>query len=324
MEQLLPVADAAKEGIAKESSTDGSKPALDLLVRVPSGIAPAGKTQEQIESGLVRLLVTLARLDKKKPLVDLSIFKATFEPTANSKDDKIRIAIDERLENLQKQNPQDLSIAIALAAFRGQMKDERFGESVTTLASIVSAQRLEEIVEGRRPNSRQRKAAANHVPLWIVAREAMKIESLRSQGTVLANRSLEGAKRQTDLVQSATILLDWSSLLLEAGDKAGAEEKLTELLRISTQRPTRKKKETENGVGAIRKNIPAIAAGRGLFTAFLQSPGVQRSAPEPKPAPQAAPGADVVPPLTISQFRWRCLLLRPLQGMAWRSCPATL
>ncbi|MFO0998996.1 MAG: DUF1583 domain-containing protein [Planctomycetaceae bacterium] len=272
IEQLLTVD-------ASDASSPSTGPALDLLMRVPSSIAAAGKAQESMDSGFVRLLVTLA------------------------KDESFRAAIDARLETLQKDHPQDLSIAISLAAFRGQLKDERFADSVVALATLVSDQPLETVEEGRRANSRQRKAAAYSVPLWIVAREAFKIESLRSPATVIANRSLEGAKRQTGLNQSASILLDWSSLLLEAGDKAGAEEKLTELLRITTERPSRKKKDAEKSVGAIRRTGPAFVAGRGLFTAFVQSPATQPPVSVPKPGPRVAPPVDTVPPLTISQFR---------------------
>lgn len=230
IEQLLTVA------AMTDYASSVTKPALDLMMRVPSSIAAPGKAKETIDSALVRLLVTLA------------------------KDEKVRQAIDARLESLQKENPQDLSIAIALAAFRGQMKDERFAESVKTLVTIVAEQPLEEVAEGRRPNSRQRKAAAFSVPLWIVAREALNDEAMRPSARILADRALEGAKRQTGLQQSATILLDWSSLLLEAGDKSAAEEKLTELLRISTERPTRKKTDAGKAVGAIPMSGPVLTA----------------------------------------------------------------
>jgi hypothetical protein len=230
IEQLLTVAAPTND------ASSVSKPALDLLMRVPSSIAAPGKAKETIDSALVRLLVTLA------------------------KDDKVRQAIDARLESLQKENPLDLSIAIALTAFRGQMKDERFAESVKTLVTIVAEQPLEEVAEGRRPNSRQRKAAAFSVPLWIVAREALNDEAMRPSARILAHRALEGAMRQTGLQQSATILLDWSSLLLDAGDKSAAEEKLSELLRISTERPTRKKTDAGKAVGAIPMSGPALTA----------------------------------------------------------------
>ena len=113
---------------------------------------------ESIESGLVKLLVTLA------------------------KDEKVRTAIDTRLEALAKRTsdricplPSDVRLS------ERQTKDARFADSVQSLAQIVAEQPLEDIAEGRRPNSRQRKVAAMSVPLWIVAREAIKQENLRPQ-----------------------------------------------------------------------------------------------------------------------------------------------
>jgi tetratricopeptide (TPR) repeat protein len=196
IEQLLTVQPTALNAPSSGASNSGaSKPALDLLLKVPSSIAPSSVVQESIDSGLVILLVTLA------------------------KDDKIRTVIDARLETLQTSHPTDASIALTLAAFRGRIKDARFAEAVQKLEAIVSDQPLEEIAEGRRPNSRQRKEAALAVPLWIVAREAMKDETLQAAAAALANRALAGAKRQTGLQHSGAILLEWSSRLLDAGKK---------------------------------------------------------------------------------------------------------
>ncbi len=273
-----------------EGSSEASKPALDLMVRVPSSTPAVGKDQDRIDSALVRLLVTLAKDDQQHTLVSTPKFKLSIGLTAPTKNDAVRIAIDKRLEAMQKEYPADISIAIALAAFRGQMKDERFAESVKTLAMIVSDQPWDEVAIGRRPSSRQRKAAALSVPLWLVAREALKDEALRPSVTILADRALEGAKRQTGLQQSATILLEWSSLLLETGDKAAAEEKLSDLLRISTERPTRKKTDAGKAVGRFVGRV-----SRPVLTSI-------RTGLETRPT-SLQPPADTVPPLTISQFR---------------------
>ena len=317
--QLLAVSEMPKDGV----------PLLDLMPIVPS---VASISTEHIDSGLIRLLVTLA------------------------KDEKVKTAIDARLEALQQEHPTDATAALALAAFRGQMKDERFVDSVKALATIVSDQPLEEVGEGRRPNSRQRKVAALAVPLWMVAREALKDESLKASATLLADRALAGARRQTGLQNSAGILMEWSSWLLEAGNKAAAEEKLTELLRISTERPTRKAKSKSLDGATGRSFLPERssqprcdlrpikvpfqnqAAGDSGFT-FCRADvlpvrliiGTQATPPllmsstmsgrgsrqvaKSFPAertymttsllqpPQITPPTQTVPPLTISQFR---------------------
>ena len=214
--QLLVINETPKEGSSR----------LDLMPIVPS-VSNVGA--ESIESGLVKLLVTLA------------------------KDEKVRTAIDTRLEALQKEHPTDLSIAIGCAAFRAQTKDARFADSVQSLAQIVAEQPLEDIAEGRRPNSRQRKVAAMSVPVWIVAREALKQENLRPQAEILGERAVAAARRQAGLASVSSILLEWGQSLLASGQKAEAEAKLTELLRISTERPKRKPKDEEKPVGANRK-----------------------------------------------------------------------
>ncbi len=324
--QLLVVAEIQKEGSSR----------LDLMPIIPSVPSVAMVTKENIDSGLVRLLVTLA------------------------KDEKVRTVIDARLEALQKEHPSDLSIAIAFAAFRGQTQDARFSDSMQTLAKLVTEQPLEDISEGRRPNSRQRKIAAMSIPLWIVAREACKQENLRPQATLLAERATAAAQRQTGLQSVSSILLEWSQLLLANGHRAEAEAKLVELLRISTERPKRKLKDSEKPVGAIRGleraslasvhqasllippvgqhrplNMPpqrkpfarsqgrrdAIFSGEVLATVtcnlrtamlanttlLLPQDAVRRPVPAPDQAPDQASKiplpADFIPPLTISQFR---------------------
>ena len=244
--QLLVINDAPKEGVAR----------LDLMPVIPS-ISNIGS--ESIDSGMVKLLVTLA------------------------KDEKVRTAIDARLTTLQTEHPSDLSIAIVLAAFRAQMKDPKFAESVQVLEKLVVEQPLDVIAEGRRPNSRQRKVAAMSVPLWIVAREAFKQENLRPQAAILAERAAAAARRQTGLQSTSSILIEWSQALLANGNKAEAEAKLTELLRISTERPKRKSKDEVKPVGAIWKERSVFPGDSFLAWSVMRRAGDVSSLTIPRP-----------------------------------------
>jgi hypothetical protein len=76
----------------------------------------------------------------------------------------------------------------------------------------------------------QRQAAMRQVGLWLVARECLKQEPLRTTGTQLAERSLEAARRQTDNSYSQAILREWGQLAIDSGDKATAERCWTEML----------------------------------------------------------------------------------------------
>ena len=76
----------------------------------------------------------------------------------------------------------------------------------------------------------QRSAAKPQMALWLVARECLKLKSLHGQGTKLAERALEAARRQPDTAYVMAILCEWGQLAIEAGDKAAAERHWNEML----------------------------------------------------------------------------------------------
>jgi len=296
---------------------------LDLLVRVPSSLPAVNSgsekaTLDSISSGLVQLLVTI------------------------STDEKVKTLIEEKLAKLVAENPDDLSIAIAVAAYHGQMKDSGFPESIETLAKLLKSQPLDDIAEGRRPNSRHRRQAAERLPIWIVAKAGLKDATTQQAATEIAEAALQAACRQTGFSASSTILFEWSELLRDAGKKDEAEARLTELLKLATERPTRKAKtETLKDATGRRSCLPertmfgssflpesilpcamreTLWGGRGWIERSEGSPGVS-SWRSPTPATRIPPGRrdphyvltslqtdetsddTIVPPLTISQFR---------------------
>ncbi len=142
-----------------------------------------------------------------------------------------------RLAQISEQYPQDLSIAIASTAWQLTMEDAKADDSVRQLAVMVSDHPLEDIAEGRRPNSRQRREAAMLIPLWLVARECFDREELSESANQFGELALQAARRQVGIQEQSAILYEWGKILLEQGNKEEAEARWTELLELATQRP---------------------------------------------------------------------------------------
>jgi Flp pilus assembly protein TadD len=286
MAQLLTVLEKRAPGIA----------ALDLMVAVPD---IAGLRTQPMQSPLVNLLQSI------------------------SKQETLRASISGRLRELRAQHPDDLSIAVALAAYEVNAKAPTAIDAVRELDALVASQPLAEIPEGRRPNSRQRREALHVVPLWLVARESLASAETAELGERLGARALEAARRQVDKKYLVAILYDWGQRSIEQGNRDEAEKKWSELLELVTERPKRKAPAPDKlpaGQALPAAPRPARPTSRwtpstlgslALVTALYQPapaqpPAVRRAAPQVAPAQavpaQAAP-AESVPPLTISQFR---------------------
>ncbi|MEM9643633.1 MAG: DUF1583 domain-containing protein, partial [Planctomycetota bacterium] len=192
---------------------------IDLMLSTPKA---EDLDEESIKSGLIELLTTL------------------------SSNPKTAEVIGRRLDELAAELPADQSVAMTRAAWSLKAKQGNAEEIVRQLAVLVSDQPLEEIAEGRRPNSRQRREAAISVPLWLIARDCIEQESLREVGEKLALHSLQAARRQTGIAQQSAILFEWGKSLLAIGDKANAEARWTELLDLATRRPGQSKKTEDN------------------------------------------------------------------------------
>jgi len=268
MAQLLTVSD----------KTAPDKAALDLMVNVPEGEA---LRQQSMQSPLVGLLESI------------------------SKQEPLRIKICDRLRELRSEHPEDLSIGIALAALELSTKGATADEAIAALDGLVTAHSLAEIPAGRRPNSRQRREALLSVPLWLVARECLASPERAAHGERLAARALDASRRQVDKKYTVAILFNWGQRAIAQGNRELAEKKWTELLDLATQRPQRK---------AAAAPDPGTPPARPAGQFFRRPPTSLRNAPnsrvfrqvsqivEPsEPAEEADP--NVVPPLTMSQFR---------------------
>ena len=276
-------------------------PAVDLMLSVPEAKT---LTKGHIKSSYVELLTTL------------------------SSEDRIKQKIAVRLDQLQKQHPTELSIAAASSAWKLETRQEDAVASVKQLVVLASDHPLETIPEGRRPNSRQRREAAQLVPLWLIARQCIGSEELNDEGQKLAEISRAAAARQISSKEQAAILFEWGNLLLKAGQPTAAEERWNELLDLVTKRPTRRRETPpETGDTSNVKRAAALASaktwsrksgirsGAGLWlTATNPGPGAFLSSliAFPAAAPQTVfsdsvppddSNAKNIPPLTMTQFR---------------------
>lgn len=276
----LNAADAMAELLKPAEDAAEGAPALDLMVSAPE--AKSFRTQP-LKSPLVELLLSL------------------------SKQEAVRAALDAQLAELAAKHPSDLSVAIAGAAYRVETGHEEAAPSLKRLQTLLSDHPLEEIAEGRRPNSRQRREALPLIPVWLVARKCLADETHRAAGEELAAAALAAAQRQANTAYAAAMLYEWGNQALAAGDRAGAEAKWTELLDIVTKRPERKS-PTAAGPGGAPAAVPVPrpaappAAAQGslwwsalLPTALLAAEEVEEEG--------AAAAAESVAPLTISQFQ---------------------
>ncbi|MCA9034366.1 MAG: DUF1583 domain-containing protein [Planctomycetaceae bacterium] len=212
VEELLNVRDDLRSG----------RSVLDLMLVVPE---PGDLQEEHIRSSYIDLLSAL------------------------SGEDEIADRIAGRIAILQQQHPRDLSIAVAAVTLNLKKQRADSSEAVERLLKLASDYTLDEIPAGRRPNSRQRREASQLIPLWLVARQCIGHDDLHDQGMKLSELCLVASKRQVGIKESSAILYDLGDLLLKAGHKQEAEACWSQLLDLATERPVRRKPESEPRTG---------------------------------------------------------------------------
>ncbi|MCC7336239.1 MAG: DUF1583 domain-containing protein [Pirellulaceae bacterium] len=280
--QLLFVPETLKPGAS----------ALDLMLSIPQ---PQDLTKSDIKSSYVELLKSLGA------------------------ESAIAERIDARLTELTRQYPDDLSIAILDAAWQLQNNSDNTAQAVKKLLALSSDHRLEEVPEGRRPNSRQRREAAKLIPLWLVAQACIGKTELYQDGTKLAEMSQAAAARQLGIKERSAILYQWGKALLNAGHREEAEVRWTELLELATQRPGSHKEDSPGKTSWLPTTASPIAVALGIgagpfpLLTVLQPPAANSPAARPSTAQGRNPAGQVpdandgkrahVAPLTLSQFR---------------------
>lgn len=230
----------------EEAIKDPQAPAVDLFLSV----SVDGTNSGQIISLLVNILQKVAQQPGTQT-----------ELVAN-------------LQQLQSERPDDLSVRVLICAVQAA-QDEAFTKSVTELDQWVTAHPLEALPDGKRASTRQREVAAWQMPLWLIARECLKKESLREIGKRLSNQALDGARRQVENTYMVAMTREAGQMAWDSGDTATAEARWSEMLDLIMVRP-------------------------GIAKAGTATPAV----PVPAVPGTPAPGARKlpVPPATLAQF----------------------
>ncbi|WP_158265343.1 DUF1583 domain-containing protein [Blastopirellula marina] len=193
-------------------------PALDLMLVVPT---PDKLGSQPISSTLADLVLKL------------------------SNKDELTIAFENRLIQLRKERPDDLSIPVLLLIL--QKKNERPGldETIEQLVAIVKANPLETPEQDERPSSSQRRIAACSLPLWLAAEQIEDDQRWQESGKLFAERAIEAARLQADDTTTVMALLyAYGDHVLKLKGKEGAESKWSELLTLVTKRPDSSRRQT--------------------------------------------------------------------------------
>ncbi|NOX57192.1 MAG: tetratricopeptide repeat protein, partial [Planctomycetes bacterium] len=188
--------------------------------------------------------------------------------------------LQSRLAAWRKKQPDDFSVAVAEALVSmARRKADRHREALDRLLTLVESHPL----EVRRPSepisNRQRQQAAQQLPLWLVARAALREESTRSIGQRLAERALEAARRQSNTGWVLVILRERGQQALDAGDRAAAEADWRQLLhdlvgRDATAGPRQK------ASGSMRRSLRPLTlrrCGQTLELALMAAENDMRS-----------------------------------------------
>jgi predicted Zn-dependent protease len=163
--------------------------------------------------------------------------------------------LKERLQELFVQHPDDFSVNVVCAYIDLLQRSDSAKASTQRVLDFLNAHPLEEIPEGRRANSRQRKEAADRIVVWLLAKEMMGTSQWDSQGEVLAKHALQAAKRQSGYSETETITNEWASLAIKANNKTRAENLWQELLKSTAIRPVSK---SSKEAGSQSSKLPPL------------------------------------------------------------------
>ncbi len=270
------MADEDTAGVAEKIIAVRDKPragdgAFDLQVGVSVVSNNRARTRYVIRNGRREAVVAKA----SAPEIECKFFKLL---DTLSKKDIGKQLLEKRLKQLQTAMPDDKTIAIANTWFQLQNAPEE-SAAAEALLELIRKNPLDEIREGRRPNSRQRRQAMQHVALWPISKEYLSSKEPKFQklGKDLGELAISGARRQTDKQFQHRMLFEWGTMAAKADNLEEAESKWSQLLDEVTRRPTRKKKAkpTDAIPGAP---IPQRAPGTSMKLDHSQGVGI---APQP-------------------------------------------
>ena len=175
--------------------------------------------------------------------------------------ERTRAALSEALSK----SSQDTSSKILGTLLALSVKDVAKSQAlVSELVAFVDQTPLDPAPAKGGFTAKQRDVAMQQVGLWLVARECLKQEALRSSGQKLAERALEASRRLTDNGYSLAILREWGQIAHAAGDHEGAKGRWSEMLDMVSPKVAAKAKSNDDdkaaGAVATAKEKPAKPA----------------------------------------------------------------
>ncbi|HEY2412465.1 MAG TPA: DUF1583 domain-containing protein [Pirellulaceae bacterium] len=181
------------------------------------------------------------------------------------------LQVEQQLDELAKQFPQDLSVPVAAALFALQSNDNvRASAPLARLIKAVEATPLEPVV-GKRANARQRAEATRQIGLWLVARQCMGVPEFRNHVEPLAKRAIAAAQRQLDPAQLVAIQYERGRLALDANDRPAAEQCWNELIDLALIAPRQSAKNaaSQPASAVATKATPPKAPPNGKIPTTL-------------------------------------------------------
>ena len=252
-------ANVAKALLAVRDNPRAGEGAFDLKVGIRMQTNDRNRRRYVTRNG-VRVRVDDKESQEKKSQVECKIFNLL---ESLSKKDQSKQVLEERLNELVVAKPADKTIAIAQVWFHLKHSPEDAVAAAESLLKLVKEYPLDEIREGRRPNTRQRREAMQHVALWPISYKCLTSEDerIRAIGKELGQVAIEGAKLQSDKQYQQRMLFEWGEVAVKEKDLEEAEKKWGQLLDEVTRRPTRKKKPQPTGAAPAGNRIRPPATG---------------------------------------------------------------
>ncbi|QDU61418.1 tetratricopeptide repeat protein [Planctomycetes bacterium Pan216] len=210
-----------REGVDRSLSQLDANVSVDPLRIVPADV-PADATSaiddllfvhpREISSARVRGLFELSLTGALERGTDLEVLR-------------------NRLEKLRQARKDDLSVAVAESMFLLAVNDAAGAErSIDRLVAILEKQPLAKPKKGRSPTSSMRARALRQLPVWLVARNALFVPSLKDRAKPLVERSLEAARMQAEPIWELAILNELALAELAKRDTDAARPHVERML----------------------------------------------------------------------------------------------
>ena len=178
LEKALSDDDAAEKIITVRENPRAGEGAFDLQVGVSSGNRDREPKYYHVVNG--QTVPYYGEESEIGPQIQCKLFNMI---DTLSKKEVGKELLAKRLSDLKAQYPEDKSIAIANTWFQFKHNPDDAASAVKSLLDLVEQQPLDQIKEGSRPNSRQRRQAMEHVALWPLSRKCLANEDANTSRT---------------------------------------------------------------------------------------------------------------------------------------------